>query len=378
MSGRLIFLRFFSEIYPNNKQRTQLEKHCGCARLAYNACLAKWNEDYLNGLKHNYYSIKKWFNDIKKEQYPFIYEVSKWAPEAAIADLGNAFLKFFGKLSEHPTFHKKGIRDSFRIDGSVVSIDGFFLRLPKGLKLRMAEELRFEPSKIYSVTISKTANRWFVSIQCEVPERENQAEGKIGIDLGINQHAVLSDGSVSENIRLEQKYRKKLARAHRSLHRKQKGSNNRKNAQQRLSTIYWRMSNARKDKIHKFTTSVTNDYAVVCLEDLNVKGMLSNHNLARAVSDMAFGEIQRQFEYKAKQVLYVDRFEPTTKPCCECGKMHDMPLSKRRMVCECGNNINRDLNAAINILRLAKPKVKPVERSKTSVKQEPNNKPMFA
>ena len=341
-------------LYPNNVQQTILSRHCGCARLAYNVCLAKWDEDYANDIKHNYYSIKQWFNSIKREKYPFVYEVSKWVCEAAIADLGSAFNKFFSKQNERPKFHKKGIRDSFRIDGSVVKIDGNMLYLPKGLCLRMAETLRYKPTKIYNVTVSKTADRWFVSIQCEIPKGENQAEGAVGIDLGISQHAVLSDGTVFENIKLERKYRRKLARAQRSLHRKQKGSKNRRKAQKKLAAIYWRMANKRNDNIHKFTTTVTATYATVCLEDLNVAGMVKNHNLAKAVSDAAFGEIKRQFKYKAKEVRYAGRFEATTKPCCECGKLHDMPLNKRRMVCECGNNKDRDHNAAINILRLAK------------------------
>ena len=340
-------------IYPNNVQQTALLRHCGCARLAYNVCLAKWNEDYLGGIKHNYYSIKKWFNSIKREQYPFVYEVSKWVCEAAIADLGDAFSRFFSKQNERPTFHKKGIRDSFRIDGSVVKIDGHVLHLPKGLCIRMAESLRYEPIKIYNVTVSKTAGRWFASIQCEVPESENQAKGAIGIDLGISRHATLSDGTVFGNINLERKHRRKLARAQRSLHRKQKGSNNRRKAQKRLSTIYWRMANKRNDNIHKFTTAVASVYETVCIEDLNVAGMVKNRNLAKALSDAAFGEIARQFEYKAKETRYVGRFEPTTKPCCECGKLHDMPLHKRRMLCECGNDKDRDHNAAINILKKA-------------------------
>ena len=361
-------------IYPNNVQRTALLSHCGCARLAYNVCLAKWNADYANGITHNYYTIKKWFNSIKRMEYPFMYEVSKWAAEAAIADLGSAFGKFFGKQNAHPTFHKKGVRDSFRIDGSVVKIDGNKLYLPKGLCLRMAETLRYEPKKIYNVTISKTADRWFASIQCEVPEKrpeetggdqrepffpkgkimsENQAEGAVGIDLGISQHATLSDGTVFENIRLEQKHRRKLARAQRNLHRKHKGGKNRRKAQKRLSTIYWRIVNKRNDNIHKFTSAVASVYAIVCLEDLNVTGMVKNRSLSKAVADAAFGETARQFEYKAKETRYVGRFEPTTKQCCECGRLHNMPLHKRRMKCECGNDKDRDHNAAINILRKA-------------------------
>lgn len=340
-------------LYPNNVQRTALLRHSGCARLAYNVCLSKWNDDYNNEVRHNYYSIKKWFNSIKSERYPFVYEVSKWVCEAAIADLDGAFKKFFSKQNDRPRFHKKGIRDSFRIDGSVIKVDSNMLYLPKGLCIRMAEPLRYKPIKIYNVTVSKTAERWFVSIQCEVPESENQAEGSVGIDLGISQHATLSDGTVYENIKIERRCRRKLARAQRGLHRKQKGSKNRRKAQKRLSTIYWRMTNKRNDNIHKFTTAVSRAYSTVCLEDLNVAGMVKNQSLAKAVSDAAFGEVRRQFDYKAKETLCVGRFEPTTKLCCECGKLHDMPLHKRRMVCDCGNNKDRDYNAAVNILRLA-------------------------
>jgi len=330
-----------------------LLKHCGVARLAYNTCLAKWNNDYENDVKHNYYSIKKWFNSIKKEYYPFVYEVSKWAAEAAIADLDSAFKKFFSKQNDRPKFHKKGIKDSFRIDGSVVKMQGKILCLPKGLKIRMAEELRFEATKIYNVTISKTAGRWFASIQCEVAERENQAQGEVGIDLGVKDLAVLSDSTKYENPRTERNWRRRIARSQRGLHRKRKGSNNRRKAQRKLATVYWRAANARKDYTHKMTSDVTNKYAVICLEDLNVKGMLANHNLARAVSDAALAEIRRQFEYKARKIRYVGRFEATTKPCCVCGKVHDMPLHKRIMDCECGNRMCRDINAARNILSLA-------------------------
>jgi len=340
-------------IYPNNAQRTLLEKHCGCARLAYNVCLAQWNKDYENGIKHNYFSIKKWFNSIKHELYPFISDVSKWSPEAAIADLGRAFNRFFKKKSQRPVFHKKGVRDSYRVDGSVVKFTGFFLHLPRGLRLRMAEQLRYAPSKIYNVTISKTAGRWFASIQCEIPESENQAEGEIGIDLGIKDLAVLSDGTKYENPKTEKNRRRKIARAQRNLHRKHKGSNNRCKTQQKLAAVYWKTANTRKDYTHKMTSEITSKYAVICLEDLNIKGMLANHNLARAVGDASLSEIRRQFEYKANKLRYVGRFEATTKPCCICGKLHDMPLHKRRMICDCGNDIDRDLNAAINILKLA-------------------------
>jgi putative transposase len=342
--------------------------------MAYNVCLAKWSEDVENGLNPNYFEIKKWFNSIKKERYPFIYEVSKWAVEAAITDLGTAFRNFFNTNSGHPVFHKKGVRDSFRIDSSVIKVKGKSLVLPKKLKIRMAESLRYTPDKIYNVTISERAGKWFASFQCEVPDCENQAEGVVGIDLGIKSQAVLSDGTSYANLGLAKKFERQLAHAQRSLARKTKGSQNWKKAQRRLANLYYRISCMRQDNIHKFTNEVTTKYGVVCLEDLNVSGMMKNHHLARAVADVSFYEIRRQFGYKAREVRIVGRFEPTSKTCSNCGhKVQSLPLSVRSWVCpDCQAVHDRDENAAINILRWATPKVMPVEGAKRSRKQESN------
>jgi putative transposase len=347
-------------LYPNNRQESFLLEHCGCARKAYNVCLAKWDEDYLNSVKHNYYSIKKWFNGVKFDAYPYMYGVSKWAVEAAINDLDRAFKNFYRKNAEHPRFHKKGIRDSFRIDGSVIKINGCYLSLPKGLTLKMAEMLRYrDTKKIYNVTISHQAGMWFASIQCEVLGGENQAVGEVGIDLGVTDQAILSDGTVYGNIRVEQKYRRRIAHAQRDLHRKRKGSANRKKAQRKLAKVYYRMQCLRNDNIHKFTTEVTRKYGTVCLEDLNVSGMVKNHKMARSIEDVAFFEIRRQFEYKAKEVRYINRFAPSTKACSICGYINKtMTLVIREWVCpSCGTHHDRDKNAAQNILRWATPEV---------------------
>ena len=367
-------------LYPNNAQRTQLLKHCGCARLAYNVCLAKWNEDYQVGTKHNYYTIKQWFNAIKGEEYPFVYEVSKWACEAAIADLDKGFQALYRGYAAHPKFHKKGVRDSFRIDGSVIRVIGKTLYLPKGIKLRMAEELRYEASKIYNVTVSSRAGMWFVSIQCEVPDSENQASGAVGIDLGVKSQAVLSDGTVYPNLGIRNRFKRRIAQANRNLSRKQKGGANRVKARARLAKLYYRMDCMRGDNIHKFTTDVARNYGAICLEDLNVSGMLKNHNLAGAIADASFYEIRRQFEYKANEVRYVDRFDPTSKTCSVCEyKLSDLPLHIREWTCpECGATHDRDVNAAKNILRWASPEVMPVEGAKRSLKQESNRASMYS
>jgi len=236
----------------------------------------------------------------------------------------------------------------------------------------MAEKLRYEPSKIYNVTISERAGKWFASIQCEIADSENQAMGIVGIDLGVNIQAVLSDGTAFPNLGLVKRYEKQLAHAHRAVSRKQKGSRNRRKAVQRLARLYYRIACIRADYIHKFTTEVTRKNGVVCLEDLNVSGMMKNHRLARSVADVSFYEIRRQFTYKAREVRIAGRFMPTSKVCNDCGhKAQVLPLSVRSWACpKCEIVHDRDVNAALNILRWASPEVMPVEGSKSSEKQE--------
>jgi putative transposase len=343
-------------IYPNDKKQTVLLRHCGVARLTYNWGLNEWNEMYKAGEKPNRFSVKLRWNHQKRENFPFVYEVSKWCQEAALQDLSKGFDKFFKKQNHHPKFHKKGVKDSFRIDGSVVKVDDKTLHLPKKLSLRMAEPLRWQPTKIYNVTVSRRAGMWFASISMEVPDTRNENQVPVGIDLGIKALATLSDGSVYANAKALNRYERLLKIRQRNLSRKQKGSANRKKAMLAVAKTHYKIASLRQDVIHKMTSDVCGKYGVICLEDLNVAGMLKNHKLARSISDASFGEIRRQFEYKANEVWLVGRFEPTSKTCSGCGSIKDMPLSLRQYECEpCGLDLDRDHNAAINILRLAKP-----------------------
>lgn len=194
---------FKTRLETNDLESNILAQWCGVSRLAYNTCLDQWNRDYENGVKHNYYSIKKWFNSVKREMFPFITRTSKWVPEAAIRDLDTAFRNMYRHAARHPRFHRKGVRDSFRIDGSVISVSGKTLKLPKGLCLRLMERFRYENrlNKINNVTVSRRAGYWFASVSCDIRDsaRENQGAGILGIDVGVKSLAVCSDGTVIDN-----------------------------------------------------------------------------------------------------------------------------------------------------------------------------------
>jgi len=351
------------QLKPNNKQATYFEKACGCQRFVYNWGLAAWKEAYEAGHKPTGRGLKKQFNAVKKEKYPWIYEVTKCIIDSAFENLNAAFRNFFrtknGKT--YPKFHKKGTKDSFTVDNTKFVVDGKKIRIPKLGWVRMTEELRFD-GKLMSATVKKRAGKWFVSIAVEtVDVSESQASEAVGIDLGVKTLATLSDGTVFENPKTYYKYDKQLRRAQKSLSRKKKGSKNRAKAKLRLSKIHYRINCVVDDYIHKMTRHVADNYHTVVLEDLNVKGMLRNRHLSKAVSRSNFHKTRRLLQYKCGDVRLIDRFYPSSKTCSSCGRVKDMPLHFRTYDCECGLSLNRDLNAARNILRAGCPNVKPVE-----------------
>lgn len=346
-----------------------LARWCGISRLAYNTCLMKWNADYRDSVaKHNYYSIKKWFNSIKYERFPFIAECSKWVPEAAIKDLQTGFTNLFRHRGNHPKLHHKGRNDSFRIDGSVVRIDGKTVRLPKRLTVRMMERIPNEGriTKINNVTVSHKAGLWFISINYETDMnvRKNQATGIVGIDLGLKTLAVCSDGTTVENPRILRKRERRKKHLQRIIARKGKGPENRRKAAALLARYEYHTACKRRDWLHKATRTIADRNAVCFMEDLNVNGMLRNHHLAKAVSDGSFNEFKRQLAYKT-QIRNIDRWCPSSQICSNCGMRKPMPLSERTYECErCGLILDRDMNAAVNILHVGianYPELMPVE-----------------
>lgn len=357
-------------IYPNKEQEVFLKKSCGVARFAYNWGLAEWQNQYKNGEKPNYLKLKKQFNGIKRADFPFTCEVSKCCTETAFANLGKAYKNFFTKRTKYPKFKKKGMHDSFGLDNLKFHIEGNHIKLAKMKPMRMAEEFRFE-GKIMSGTVFRVADKWYISIAVDVQKDMTLPKtGKyVGVDLGVKDIAITSDGYKFVNPRWINKSEKKLKRLNRELARRQRASKRRERTRLLLARQFDRVANQRKDWLHKITTFLVRNYDVISLEDLNVRGMVKNHNLAKAITNVALGEFNRQIEYKAqmyrKQIYRADRFFPSSKTCSVCGCIQDkMPLNVREWTCpECRAHHDRDINAATNLLRQAMPEVTHGEKS---------------
>ena len=356
-------------IYPNKEQEVFLKKSCGVARFVYNWGLDEWQKQYKNGEKPTRFKLDKLFNTIKKDEFPFVCEVSKCCAQNAIANLGTAYKNFFDRRARYPRFKKKGIHDSFKLANNVFFIDGKQIKLAKMKPMRMAEELRFN-GKIMSGTVSCVAGKWYISIAVEVQKDMTLPKtGKyVGVDLGVKDIAITSDGYKFANPRWIQKSEKKLKRLNRELARRKRESKRRERTRLRLARQHNRVANQRKDWLNKITTYLVRNYDVISLEDLNVRGMVKNHNLAKAITNVSFGEFNRQIEYKAqmygKQIYRVDRFFPSSKTCSVCGCIQDkMPLNVREWTCpDCGAHHDRDINAATNLLRQAMSEVTHGER----------------
>jgi putative transposase len=289
--------------------------------------------------------------------------VTKNAPQMAIIQLGQAFENFFTGRARYPTFRKKGVHDRFTISNDQFSLDGCRIRIPRLGWVRMCEPLRFA-GKIMSATVSRTASRWYVSINVEaaatshLPQAENQ--GAVGVDLGVTALATLSTGEAPiAGTKPHRALLERLRRLGRSLTRKQKGSANRRKAKIKLAKLHARIAAIRADALHKLTTDVTRRFHTIGIEDLNVRGMAKNRCLARSILDMGWFEFRRQVQYKAAmrggEVVVASRFFASSKTCSTCGyKLEALPLSVRAWTCPgCGAQHDRDVNAAINLKNMA-------------------------
>jgi len=350
------------QLNPNNKQATYFARACGVSRFAYNWALNEWSQQYEAGRKPNEIELRKQLNHIKAEQFPWMLEVTKVAPQQAIKNLGQAFNRFFKKQGNYPRFKKRGIHDSFRADNgppkkgeNAVVITGKKVKLPRIGWVRMREELRFS-GQIMSVTISRRAMRWYaaISVDCDQLPHERKNHGKVGVDLGITVLATLSNGQKYVGPKAHQVLLKQLRRSSRKLSRREKGSQNYKKAVNELSKRHARVADIRGDAMHKLTTALTLNYSQIGIEDLNVRGMAANRKWSRHIMDQSFYEFRRQLSYKAKwyggELIVVDRFFASSKLCSSCGaRKSDLTLKDREWTCPCGMLHDRDVNAAINI-----------------------------
>jgi len=331
--------------------------------------------------KPNEALIRKMLNELKEDRYPWMYEVTKCAPQRAIKNLGRAFERWWRKLAKRPKHHSKRKHNSFYIEGKHVRLDNevMTVRVPNlSSSVHLKEKLRFK-GRILSTTIFLQANRWFMSFAVEVeptilprsssyagfavPAEENQTagdasacSGATGLDLGITTLATLSNGEKFEGPRALKRYLKKLKRLSRAFSRKKKKSKGRERARLEIAELHFRIACIRKDSLHKLTTELANRFHTVYMEDLNVKGMSKNGKLARHILDMGFFELKRQLGYKLQErggrLLLVDRWYPSSKKCSTCGHTLDkLPLSVREWTCPvCGAVHDRDVNAAANLL----------------------------
>jgi len=355
---KVIHKSYKFKITPNNEQKELLAKHFGATRFVFNYYLNSRKETYLEEKKSlNYYDNANDLTVLKKEkEFNWLKEINSQSLQSSLRNLDTAYNKFFRKQSKFPRFKSKIDRQSFTIPQSVY-IENNVLYIPKfkkGIEINIHREIE---GKILFATISKsTTNKYYVSITCEVNHQPfKKTNSKVGIDTGIKDLAILSDGKVYENIKTLKINLKKLKYNQRQLSKKQKGSNCRLKQKTKLAKIHEKVTNIRKDYLHKVSTEIIKNHDVICIEDLAVKNMMKNHKLSQAFSDVSLGTFYTMLEYKAnwnnKTIVKIDRFFPSSKTCNVCNYINqDLTLKDREWTCPSCNTIHdRDFNASINI-----------------------------
>jgi putative transposase len=371
------------EVSMNNRQKTLFNKTVGCGRFAYNWGLQKCIERYeLEGKIYSAIDLHKEIVVMKHtEEYKWLQEVTKCSPQEALRDLEKAYKNFFRSVKNKdgkfrlPTFHSKhSVKQSFRVTGSIHVFDKH-IKFPTFGKVRM-KEAGYIPKDLHilSATMSKENSKYFISIQCSEDKDMSNIEinhGEvIGIDLGIKDLMICSDGTVIENPKFLNKYEKKLKRTQRKISKKfqmNKNGNtfvrtkNIEKLQKKLNNIWFRIKCLRNDYIHKATSNlVKTKPEMLVAEDLGVSNMIRNHHLAKSIQNAMFGEIYRQLAYKCKwngiKFVTADKFYPSSKTCSKCGNIkEDLTLKDRIYACpHCGNVIDRDLNASVNLMHYGK------------------------
>ena len=354
---------FCFRLKTNATVENTFEHYAGCARFVFNRALALVKQTLDTQQKMpSFFLLANQLPQLKKSpETAWLETVHSQILQQALKDLCQALKNFFSarkrkKVVGFPQFKKKGKRDSFRYPQSITCSNGKFF-LPKIGWVGYYDSRPIEGT-IKQATIKKKGGHWYICVLCEVPytpSPELRTGKTVGIDLGLKNLAALSDGTVVENPKYLNKALNKLEKEQRSLSRKKKGSNNWKKQCKKVAKVHIHVSNARNDFLHKQSTTIVKNHDIIVVENLSISGMIQNRRLSRAIADAGWARFVSFLKYKAdwfgKSLIQIDRFMPSSKQCSSCKGIQDMPLCVRRYVCTvCGLDMDRDLNASINIL----------------------------
>ena len=359
-------------LYPNTIQATQINMLLGCYRVVYNQCLARKIKSYEeNNISENQTTLGHFIHHelLKDDNFVWLKEQNTKVLKQALIDMLNAYKNFFKRHTGFPKFKsKKDNKQSCRFELGAISKKNIYtdyklsLANIKNIKFRCskkyAEYLQKYKANIRQATLTKLpCGEYYLSILIDgdLTHKVKESHHTIGIDLGIKDFVITSEGEVFENLHFKKNESKKLIRLQKQLSCKKNGSNNRNKARIKLAKAYKRITDKKQYYLHQVSNYLIDENQVICMEDLNVSGMLKNHKLAESIQELKLGEFRRMLEYKAnwygRKLVFVDRFYPSSKTCNHCGYVNKkLKLSDRQWVCpDCGEIIERDYNAALNI-----------------------------